>query len=224
MFGKDKNQHMNEKKYNNLSDLLEEHMKADQEYDYFKKLYSQIKEQYLEKLNDENFNIEVEKTRLESKAGKMVGNLTLITINIGILAIIILAAGLIQTSSSMDSIYKVLIAALSILAVAGSIYFTVLLDRKSRDLEYLSHLCLKVLDDIEKDQNKKKLETNTTAEEVASTTEDQKENSQIRHLSNSNNGNWSVYVSSTSFVDIVKGTYKAVKYLKRLIQKKKKAS
>ncbi|WP_139904797.1 hypothetical protein [Clostridium thermarum] len=221
MLYKEKNTYLTEKKYNNLSAILEEHMKADQEYDYFKKLYTQIKEQYLEKLKDENFSIEVERARLKSKAEKMVGNSTLITINIGILAIIILAAGLMQAFSSMDSIYKVVIAAFSILAVAGSIYFTVLHDKKSRELEYLCHLCLKVLDDVEKEQNKIAVQTNTTAEEVASTTEEHNENSQFRHLSNSNNGNWSVYVSSTSLVDIVKGTYKAVKYLKRLIQKKK---
>ncbi|WP_163195398.1 hypothetical protein [Clostridium thermarum] len=221
MFGKEKNPHMNEKKYNNLSAILEEHMKADQEYDYFKKLYSQIKEQYLEKLKDENFNIEVEKTRLESKAGKMVGNVTLFDVNILILALSILGTGLIQAYSLIDSLNKFGVVAFTTIAFAAAIYITVFPNKKSRDLEYLSHLCLKVLDDIEKHQSKIELETNTTVEEAASTTEDHKENSQIRHLSNSNNGNWSVYVSSTSFVDIVKGTYKAVKYFKRLIQKKK---
>lgn len=224
MFHKEKGAKMKEKKYLNLSVILAEHMKDEDEYNYFNKLYIEVKEQYLEKLKDKNFSVEVERARLESKAGKLVGNVAIFSINIGILAISILASGLLQAYGLMDSTYKTAIVVFIAFAIFGMLYFLVIRDSKSREIEYLCHFCLRVLDDIEKEKNIIAVHPNSTIEEVAATLEDNKEMEQIKHYSNSNNGNWSVNISTLSIVDIVEGAYKAIKFINRLVKKKKKVS
>lgn len=221
MFDKEKRAKNKEKKYFNLSMLLAEHMKDEYEYDYFNKLYFEVKEQYLEKLKDKNFSVEVERARLESKAGKLVGNVAIFSINIGILAMSILATGLLQAYSLMDSINKTVIVVFIAFAMFGILYFLVLRDNKNREIEYICHFCLRVLDDIEKEKRIIAIHPNSAIEEVAATTEDNKEKEQIKHYSNSNNGNWSVNISSLSVIDIVAGTYKAIKFINRLVKKKK---
>ena len=145
MFDKEKRAKFKEKKYFNLSVLLAEHMKDESEYNYFNKLYFEVKEQYLEKLKDKNFSVDVERTRLESKAGRLVGNVAIFSINIGILAMSILATGLKQAYSLMDSTNKTVIVALTAFAMFATLYFLVVRDNKSREIEYICHFCIRVL-------------------------------------------------------------------------------
>jgi hypothetical protein len=110
----------------------------------------------------------------------------------------------------------------------GVIFYSFLLLTIYRSLKkddgFIKDLCLQVLDDIEKEKNVSISNLNIAKEEVASTIQQNQEKEQVKHHSNCNNGNWSVNISSLSVVDIVEGTYKAIKFISILVKKKKKVA
>jgi hypothetical protein len=72
-------------------------------------------------------------------------------------------------------------------------------------------ISLRVLDEIEiKIKN-----------EVAAPIENEKKE-QVKHISNQNNGNWNISISEDSIFTMVKGAFKSVKFVGKLIGKKKK--
>lgn len=207
-----KNTLKREKEYARLSKSLDEHFNDLSQYSYFDKLYNDIKVRYLEKIEQGNFDIKIEKARLQSKAGNFVGNSTMFSINMIILAITLLGTGVIQAYSVMKSDCASTIVILVAFAFFGYIVFIVVKDYKSRDMDFVSHFCIHVLEDIEKEMYSKALNAENL---IASTLE--KEDAK-RYNSE---GNYNINISLPDAVSIVSSVVKSGRIFRRIFRKKK---
>lgn len=214
-----------EVKYNTkeCTDIFQKYIEDEENYKHYEDLYKEIRETYEDKIKKKQIDINVERVRLKTHTGKYNTFIKSFHGNIIILAMSTLINSIIVGYSVSDysSISKFLIIFGCGILFCSFLIFTIY-KTVNNDDGFVKDLCLQVLDDIEKELM---LNNSTIAsEEAAATTEVTYPKEQAKQHTNSNNGNWSVNISSTSFVDMVEGTYKAFKFISRLVKNKKKSS
>ncbi|ERI91028.1 hypothetical protein HMPREF1982_03393 [Clostridiales bacterium oral taxon 876 str. F0540] len=207
------------KNMSNYLKIIDESLNDSDEYNYYNLLYNSIKERYLEKIKNQELDIKVEKIRLKSKSGGYSGSVTSFSVNLIILALTIFMTGFIQAYSVSDYKYKFAV----IIAISIAFYI-IILNVISKDAlkrkDYISAICLDVLDNIEHEM-KYVANSQIANDEVAATIETDESSKQVKPSSNQTNGNWNVEINMLSVLDVVGAIYKAGKIAKKMFRKKK---
>lgn len=194
-------------------------------------LYNEIEKYYKEKIKCSEINIKAEKIRLEQKIGKYANLYRSNTSNLfvgvipGIFILFFDKLGIfddIMLSSVSPELSRAL--AMSMKFVSFSIISGFLLKfseeknlSKDKNSLIINNIKLKVLNDIEKEVNEGNF---IVKQEVGATVKKQDE--QVKRVSNQANGNWNVDIHLLSVFGIIEGTYRTVKFISKVIKRKKK--
>jgi long-subunit acyl-CoA synthetase (AMP-forming) len=147
--------------------LFDEHAGDESEYSYYNTLYKRIKVDYQNGIRNKKIDIGVERARLKAKAGQHIGISGNMTVNLVVMAITILANGIILAYSVSDYTNKFLIVILTALAA-----FTVIMYNaykhfyKDNKKDQLFSICLSVLEEIEEEIKEEKALKKEQAEKV----------------------------------------------------------
>jgi hypothetical protein len=190
------------------------------EYDAIRKLYDEIFNFYKNKINDKRFDIKIEKLLLERRMGKYNSEKSKAGIAMVIGLFCALVPIYVQGFVELSTKYRALIYIGSVIMIFYTIYHEFgkdVIEDKNKDVMY--NVSLKVLADIEKEVSLGKL--NSVNEEVAVTLEEEEKKEDIKQGNGNYSGNWNVDIHLPSIVSTFEDVYKVVKFINKLIKKKK---
>lgn len=151
----------NKRFYNRCEYMLKEHLENTGEHKQYKQVYEKIYRAYKEKMEEDSFDIKAEKVRLMSKGGYTSSNSRAIEISVKAIYITISIGLLMEfVNKELQSVvgnWALLICAFIPILGLGiyGAYF-----KKNREVEKMANICLKVIEDIEKEPKAKKQYTN----------------------------------------------------------------
>lgn len=162
-----------DKYYRKYDEIFKEHIGDRQNYTYYNKLYGEIRFEYKRLIKEGSMNINVERSRLESKIGKSSENSLSISSGFIIFAISIFASGVIQAISLSNYENKAtFILVITITFYISTLAFVTTNFGKKNEKDFVFNICLRVLEDIEKQVEQEKfmeIESRKALEEVAAT-------------------------------------------------------
>lgn len=178
--------------YEKYKDVFEEHLNDTESYSDYDRLYNDIKNKYLEKLkenNNEKFDTKVERERLYSKSKKNASVSRNIIIGLGTVFITIIVnlfiSLFVESMTQLGSTLKALLLYCLILIA----FLRILKELENdKNQEALYNICLRVLEDIEKemeDNNRidsQKSENSKVQEMIAATIQSNEKESFIRKM------------------------------------------
>lgn len=209
----------------------------DKKYQEARELYSEIRKYYLAKYKKDEYYLKVEKVRLEQQLGKYTSDIVNHNINlyigifsalvallmesIGIFDVIKISAFSDDINSSLNNLLKVV----TFLVILFSLIYSITSDKTTKSQNekvILGNIKLKVLEDIEK-ENELKSKKAVAYNDVAATV--QNDENQPKELlkpnSNQANGNWNVEFHIPSVIETVIGIYGVSNLFKKIFGKKK---
>lgn len=185
------------------------------EYEAMSMLYTQVYEFYKYKIKYQQLDIISEKLVLERRSGRYTSEKSKNNLTILIGMALALVPIYIQGFSELNVRYKAIISIVSVIGIFSMVVKDIskeIIRDKNRDAMF--NVCLKVLDDIEKEMEAeaKLLMTN----EVAATVQQEEK---LKHMSQQANGNWNVEISVPSIINTIESVYKVGKFVRKVFRK-----
>jgi hypothetical protein len=199
--------------YLNLFDKFNNDTKQRNKYS---DLYNEIYKHYEPKIRNNEISVTKEKIILEAEAGKYKGFATNFNMQLVIIPFTAMLTGLTQfIGSAVQAKYS---AAMSL--VVSSLMFVYIireiLKDNSNEKELICNICLKVLDDVEREL-KDKTERVVQNDEVAAYVQSEKEKTKP-HISD---GNININISLQDVVSVAHGIFRGVKVVRKVFWKNK---